>query len=91
MDMHNELATWGHGRIEKKRKELAMLLACLLTETIAEDGTMTAIPIPGDGTVTFKKGGEGYRGYGKTGPLSCESSITVEVTLLRGWYMDNDF
>ena len=54
MDMHNELATWGHGRIEKKRKELAMPLACLLSETWAKEGTMTAIPKPGDGTVTFK-------------------------------------
>ena len=35
MDLHNELAVWGHGRIEKKRKELAMLLACLLSETMA--------------------------------------------------------
>ena len=36
MDLHNELAVWGHGRIEKKRKELAMLLAYLLSETMAE-------------------------------------------------------
>ena len=58
-DLQRELAGWGHGRIEKKRKELAMRRACLLTETRADLGTMTAIPKPEDGTVTFKKGGEG--------------------------------
>ena len=35
MDLHNELALWGHGRIEKKRKELAMLLTYLLSESLA--------------------------------------------------------
>ncbi len=36
MDLHNELAVWGHGRIEKKRKELAILRACYLTETLVD-------------------------------------------------------
>ena len=51
---------------------------------------MTAVPKPGDGTVTFKMD-EGLDGKGKTGPLSCESSFTVEVTLVRGCDKDNDW
>ena len=90
MDMHNELATWGHGRIEKKRKELAMLLRYFDAETRALKGTMTAVPKPGDGTVTFKME-KGYPGVGKTGPLSCESSITVEVTLVKGYDKFDDW
>ena len=88
-DLQRELAGWGHGRIEKKRKELAMLHTYLLTETRADEGTMTAIPKPEDGTVTFKMDPESKCGDGKTGPISCESSFTVEVTLVRGCD-DND-
>ena len=83
-DLQRELAGWGHGRIEKKRKELAMRRACLLTETTTEVGTMTAIPKPEDGTVTFKMDPESEYGDGKTGPISCEEGFTVEVTLVKG-------
>ena len=51
---------------------------------------MTVIPKPGDGTVTFKKGGEGKEGFGKTGLISCENSFTVEVKLLKGVDEDDD-
>ena len=82
-DLQRELAGWGHGRIEKKRKELAMLLPYHLIKTNAEEGTMTAIPKPEDGTVTFKMDPESRDGQGKTGPISCEEGFTVEVTPIR--------
>ena len=35
--------------------------------------------------------GEGYDGQGKTGPICCESSFTVEVRLLKSWNEDDSW